>query len=391
MRRKSLISIILLFFLCFMLAQPFAAAEEIPENGEVPEGWIVIHYLVEGTTPVMIPTGCAIANLWEPETVYGSKFLYWTLDRTDPMNEAYKVTKETVFYETTFLYPVTEDTPDALEREKEFLENWEPSGTEQTTEEERDYYIVKFHDCDENGTTWEVDAAPNKALGKDWLAEITEDFAVRKGYRFAGWYTERNGGGKQFTGKTKVKSDMDVYAYWIDDGCYTVTFMKNYGKGEQFVVEINVKESKAKLTDVPRVPRKGYKITGWYTKPKGGKRVKMGSTLTSDITLYAHWEKVKVKKVSIKQLYGEDKAITVKYKKQTGVKGYQIQVSTSKDFAKKKTVTKTYNNNRSVFKRTIKKLKKGQTYYLRIRAYKKDSAGRKVYGKWSEVRKIKTK
>ena len=72
------------------------------------------------------------------------------------------------------------------------------------------------------------------------------------------------------------------------------------------------------------------------------------------------------------------------------MKGYQVQISTSKKFAKKNTITKTYNN-KKVFKRTIKKLKKGQTYYLRIRAYKKDSAGRKVYGKWSDVKKIKTK
>ena len=36
-----------------------------------------------------------------------------------------------------------------------------------------------------------------------------------------------------------------------------------------------------------------------------------------------------------------------------------------------------------------KKLKKGKTYYVRVRAYKKDSTGRKVYGKYSTVKKIK--
>ena len=36
-----------------------------------------------------------------------------------------------------------------------------------------------------------------------------------------------------------------------------------------------------------------------------------------------------------------------------------------------------------------KKLKKGKTYYVRVRAYKKDSTGRKVYGKYSKVMKVK--
>lgn len=392
MKRNGLISVVLLFLLCFIFAQPLAAAEETSEDSEVSDDWIVIYYLADETVTVKIHAGSAIANLWEPETVGGSKFLYWTYndDWYSLEGNRRQITKETVFYESEFLRAVTEDTDDELKEMKEFAENWTGEPTEQETEAERDYYIVKFHDCDENGTTWDVEAAPNKSLGKERLSELTEDFAVRKGYHFVGWYTERNGGGKEFTGKTKVKSDMDVYAYWIDDGCYTVTFMKNYGKGEQFVEEMNVEESKAKFTSGPKVSRKGYRITGWYTKPKGGKKVKIGSKLTSDITLYAHWEKVKVKKVSIKQLYGKDKAITVRYKKQAKVDGYQVQVSTSKTFAKKNTITKTYNNN-NVFKRSIKKLKKGQTYYLRIRAYKKDSAGRKVYGKWSEVKQIKTK
>ena len=39
-------------------------------------------------------------------------------------------------------------------------------------------------------------------------------------------------------------------------------------------------------------------------------------------------------------------------------------------------------------KKTITKLKKGKTYYVRVRAYKKLS-GKKIYGKWSKIKKIK--
>jgi hypothetical protein len=38
---------------------------------------------------------------------------------------------------------------------------------------------------------------------------------------------------------------------------------------------------------------------------------------------------------------------------------------------------------------TVAKLKKGKTYYVRVRAYKVDSTGAKVYGKWSSVKHVK--
>ena len=41
-------------------------------------------------------------------------------------------------------------------------------------------------------------------------------------------------------------------------------------------------------------------------------------------------------------------------------------------------------------KYTIKKLKKKKTYYIRVRAYKMNGR-KKVYGKWSTVKKVKIK
>ena len=37
----------------------------------------------------------------------------------------------------------------------------------------------------------------------------------------------------------------------------------------------------------------------------------------------------------------------------------------------------------------ITKLKKGKTYYIKVRAYKMDSQGNKVYGSYSKIKKIK--
>ncbi|MBR4759222.1 MAG: fibronectin type III domain-containing protein, partial [Lachnospiraceae bacterium] len=80
------------------------------------------------------------------------------------------------------------------------------------------------------------------------------------------------------------------------------------------------------------------------------------------------------------------KAIALKWKKISGAKGYEIQYSTKKNF-KKNSKTKTTKK----VKYTIKSLKKKKTYYVRVRAYKTDVAGKKVYGKWSKVKKVKVK
>ena len=42
-------------------------------------------------------------------------------------------------------------------------------------------------------------------------------------------------------------------------------------------------------------------------------------------------------------------------------------------------------------KKTIKKLKSGKKYYVRVRAYCLDSTSKKVYGSYSTVKSIKVK
>ena len=75
--------------------------------------------------------------------------------------------------------------------------------------------------------------------------------------------------------------------------------------------------------------------------------------------------------------------VTLK-KKVSGAKGYEIKYTTDKKFKKSvKTATSTKTN------KTISKLKKNKTYYVKVRAYKIDSAGQKVPGKYSKVVKVK--
>ena len=96
----------------------------------------------------------------------------------------------------------------------------------------------------------------------------------------------------------------------------------------------------------------------------------------------------KPKSAKIKKVKAAKKAIAVKWKKVSGVKGYQVQVATDKKFKKnKKTATV---KKQKTTKVTIKKLKAKKKYYVRIRTYK-TVKGKKIYSSWSKVKSVKTK
>ncbi len=78
------------------------------------------------------------------------------------------------------------------------------------------------------------------------------------------------------------------------------------------------------------------------------------------------------------------KKFTVKVKKVSGAKGYQIRYSLNKSFSTDyfKTTTKT--------SKTIKTKKSKKYYYVQVRSYKVVK-GVKCYGSWSSTKKVKTK
>lgn len=97
---------------------------------------------------------------------------------------------------------------------------------------------------------------------------------------------------------------------------------------------------------------------------------------------------LKPKSTKIKKVKAAKKAVSVEWKKVSGVKGYQVQVATDKKFKKnKKTATV---KKQKTTKVTIKKLKAKKKYYVRIRTYKTVN-GKKVYSSWSKVKTVKTK
>ena len=92
----------------------------------------------------------------------------------------------------------------------------------------------------------------------------------------------------------------------------------------------------------------------------------------------------KVKKFKAKSVR---KGLTLTWKKVSGVDGYQIQVSTKKNFKN----SSKYNVSGNKVKYKVTKLKAKKKYYVRIRAYKtyegSDGTTKKVYGKYVSLNK----
>ena len=97
---------------------------------------------------------------------------------------------------------------------------------------------------------------------------------------------------------------------------------------------------------------------------------------------------VKPKKAAISSVKPvKGKKLTVKWKKDSKATGYEIQCALKKDF--KKIAAKATVKKSKTTSTTLKKLKKGKKYYVRVRAYKDAKVSgkvKKVYGDWSKVK-----
>lgn len=93
-------------------------------------------------------------------------------------------------------------------------------------------------------------------------------------------------------------------------------------------------------------------------------------------------------KVKIRKITAGKKKLTVTWKKVAGARGYRIQIARNRAFTKS---LKTYNVSANTSKKVFSRLKKKTTYYVRINAFCNDEDGNKLVGKYSTVKKKKTK
>ena len=143
-----------------------------------------------------------------------------------------------------------------------------------------------------------------------------------------------------------------------------------YKTGNKKVATVN---SKGKVT---------VKGTGKATITVTAKATSTYSKCVKKITVYGV-----PKKPGMKKLTAGKKKFTVQWKKDKKADGYQVQYSTDKKFKKN---VKSVNVSKKNTKTTVKKLKKGKTYRVRMRSYKKIN-GKKYYSGWGKVKSVKVK
>ena len=96
---------------------------------------------------------------------------------------------------------------------------------------------------------------------------------------------------------------------------------------------------------------------------------------------------VKPAKVKVKSISAVKGGFKLKWGTVKSGRGYQIAYSTKKDLSNKKIVNV---DGIKTASKTVKGLKSGKTYYVRVRAYKQYGKT-KLYGSYSDVKKIKVK
>lgn len=127
---------------------------------------------------------------------------------------------------------------------------------------------------------------------------------------------------------------------------------------------------------VPTTSKKGYKFKGWYC---GKTKVAKGSRAYKDMVIAPKWEKIKLKRATVKigkQHY--KRYATVRMNAKGKYDGFQVKVGKKTDTTTSKIIT-------------FGKFKSKKTYKVKVRTYSVDSRGKKIYGKWSKVTKITIK
>lgn len=167
----------------------------------------------------------------------------------------------------------------------------------------------------------------------------------------------------------------------VSDATGYVVYRKNLGSKSWKKIKIVKGASKNTYTDSTVKSKHGtvysYRIESY--KSVNGQTAKAVSKEKKILRLTAP--------TKLKIANQKGRKLSVTWKKQKKISGYQIQYSTGKAFAKG---TKMTNIVKSSDKAVIKKLKKGKTYYVRIRSYQK-SGSKKTYSAWSSYTKVKIK
>ena len=147
-------------------------------------------------------------------------------------------------------------------------------------------YLITFNAGE--GTVTETSRLTYEGVLKDALPTPT----APEGTRFAGWWTQAEGGDRVGTAYTFTE-DSEIFAHYESTSVeYNVTFDANGGTLAEGTTTVTTVDGKiAALPDDPTPPEK-HRFLGWFTAQTGGNRVTTAfpfSGAQTEITLYAHY------------------------------------------------------------------------------------------------------
>ena len=120
---------------------------------------------------------------------------------------------------------------------------------------------------------------------------VAENVFTRNNYTFTGWNTQADGKGTAYKpGDSFMLTDKDtvLYAQW--NKLVTVSFDLCGHGGANISSQTFVGGNKASEPTAPK--EDGWVFGGWYTEKGCQYRFSFDSAVTSDITLYAKWDRV---------------------------------------------------------------------------------------------------
>ena len=160
---------------------------------------------------------------------------------------------------------------------------------ELTAQWEANKYTVQFN---ANGGSGTMD---DQTFAYDEQKALTANTFARTGYTFAGWNTQANGSGTNYSDKASVSNltatangEVTLYAKWKIE-TYTITYYNCDGATNGNPESYHVETGTIKLENPTRT---GYTFGGWYTDnnfstDKKVTQIAKGST--GNIILYAQW------------------------------------------------------------------------------------------------------
>ena len=187
---------------------------------------------------------------------------------------------------------------------------YEDSYTEWAPTQENEHYLYRIHTqkktckyCGYNETSKETEnmweyllhydlnggtgAEDDKYYREDNNTAIVAADPVRAGYQFAGW-VDAFGNVYHAGDELSVKYDMTLTAQW--NKLVTVSFDLCGHGGANISSQTFVSGNKASEPTAPK--EDGWVFGGWYTEKGCKYRFSFDSAVTSDITLYAKWDRV---------------------------------------------------------------------------------------------------